>query len=91
VGPRGGWNAPGQSGTTQDALTEDQLKESVQAYVDQYLPGYTIETIEQDQWRPMHYATLKGENGAELQLSVHSFSGQVMHVFSVPAEDDPTE
>ena len=90
-GPRGGWNAPGQSESYPQAMTEEQIKASVQAYVDQYLPGYAIETIEQDQRRPMHYATLKGENGAELQLFVNSFSGQVMHVFGVPAEDATTE
>ncbi len=89
----GGWNrnAPGQSETAPQALTEDQVKESVQTYVDQYLPGYTIETLEQDQWRPMYYAKLKGENDAELQLFVNSFNGQVMHVFAVPTEEAPAE
>ena len=88
AGQRGGWgwNAPGESGTVPQALTEEQLKASVQAYVDQYLPGYAIESIEQDQWRPMHSVTLKGENDAELQLFVNSFSGVVMHVFGTPVE-----
>lgn len=83
-----GWgrNVPEQSGTPQQVLSEEQLKDAAQNYIDQYLPGYAIERIEQDQWRPIHYVTLKGENDAELQLFINSFNGQVMHVFSVPAE-----
>lgn len=86
---QGGWsgeNTPDQSGTTPQVITENKVKEIAEAYITKYLPGYTIEKIEKDEWRPMYLVMLKGENDAELQMLVHGFGGQVMHVFPKTAE-----
>lgn len=85
------WNAPNQPGTSQQAsqmITEDKAKEVAEAYITQYLPGYTIDKIEKDNWRPLYFVTIKGANDAIQQLTVHGFAGQVMHVFPLqqPAE-----
>ena len=67
-------------------MTEDKVKESAEAYIGKYLPGYTIEKIEKDQWRPMYSVMLKGENGVEQQMWIRGFDGQVMHVIPKTAE-----
>lgn len=82
-----GWNAPSQSETVPQAITEDKAKEVAEAYITKYLPGYTIETITKDTWRPLYVVTLKGANEAELQMLIHGFGGQVMHVFPKTAEE----
>lgn len=81
-----GWNAPNRSETAPELVTEDKVKENAEAYISKYLPGYTIDKIEKDQWRPMYSVTLKGENGAEQQMWVRGFDGQVMHVIPKTAE-----
>jgi len=81
---RPGWNAPAQSGTAPQALqiiTEEKAKEVAEAYVKQYLSGYTVDKIEKDSWRPLYFVTIKGANDAEQVLTIHGFAGQVMHVF----------
>ena len=85
---RPGWqNAPGQTQTAPEIITEEKAKEVAGTFVTTYFPGYTVEKVEKDNWRPMYFVTLKGENDAQLQLTVHGFGGQVMHVFPVaPAE-----
>jgi hypothetical protein len=80
------WNAPGQSGNAPQLITEDKAKEAAQTFVTQYLPGYTIDKIEKNDRRPMYVVTLKGQNGAELQMLLRGFDGQVMHLFPKPAE-----
>ncbi len=91
-GPQGGWsrwNTPDQSGTAPQApqmITEDKAKEVAETYVKQYLPGYTIDKIEKDNWRPLYFVTIKGVNDVEQLLTIHGFSGQVMHVFPKTTE-----
>lgn len=82
-----GWrrNAPNTDQTAQ-MINEEKAKEVAQAYLDKYLSGYTIDKIEKDSWRPMFFVTLKGENDALQQMTIHGFSGQVMHVFPQTAE-----
>jgi len=58
----------------------NKAKEVAEAYVKQYLSSYTIDKIEKDNWRPLYVVTLKGENNAELQMLIHGFGGQVMHL-----------
>lgn len=101
TGPQGWgwqrWNTPDQSGKTQQApqiVSEDKVKEAAEAYVKEYLPGYTVDKIEKDNWRPLYFVTIKGENNVEQLMTVHGFSGQVMHVFPKPApqpEQQPTQ
>jgi hypothetical protein len=81
-----GWNAPGQTDTTSQLITEAQARESAEAYINQYLPGYTIEKVAKDEWRPMYAVTLKSDNGAEQQMWIRGFDGQVMHVIPKTAE-----
>jgi hypothetical protein len=81
-----GWNAPGQTDPAPQLITETQAKERAQAYITQYLLGYTIEKVEKDEWRPMYVVTLKGDNGAEQQMWIRGVDGQVMHVIPKPAE-----
>jgi len=83
---RPGWNAPGQSETAPQVITEDKAKEVAEAYVKQYLPGYTIDKIEKDNWRPLYFVTIKGANNAEQVITIHGFGGQVMHVFPKTVE-----
>ncbi len=80
---------PGQPGTAQQApqmISEEKAKEVAETYIKQYLPGYTIDKVEKDNWRPMYFVTAKGENDAVLQLVVHGFVGQVMNVFPKTVE-----
>ena len=88
-------NAQGQPGTAPQVITEDKAKEAVQTFVAKYLPGYTVEKVEKDNRRPMYSAILKGPEGAEMQLFVRGFDGQIMHLFpkvvEVPAENAPAE
>ena len=81
-----GWNAPGQRGNAAQLVTEATVKENAEAYIAKYLPGYTIETVEKDEWRPMYIVTLKADNGAEQQMWVRGFDGQIMHVLPSSAE-----
>ena len=84
-----GWRAQAQDGTAPRALeliTEAEAKEVAETHIDRYLPGYTVDSIEQDTWRPLYFVTLKGENDAVQQLVVHGFAGQVMNVFPQSAE-----
>lgn len=83
---RPGWNVPSQSGTTPQIITEDKAKEAAETYIKQYLPGYTVDKIEKDSWRPLYFVTVKGENNAELQLVLHGFDGRVMHFFPKTVE-----
>ena len=85
-GGQSGWNTPAQPGTVPQVIAEDTVKEIAATYIAQYLPGYTIEKIEKDEWRPMYFVTLKGENNAELQMWIHGFGGQVMHIVPKTAE-----
>jgi len=94
--PRGGydqqnqtcprWNEKGQPGTAPQIITEDKAKEAAQAFITQYLPGYTIDKIEKNDRHPLYVVTLKGQNGAELQMLIRGFDGQVMHIFPKAAE-----
>ena len=70
------WNAQNQQ-----VITEDKAKEAAQTFVTQYLPGYTVDKVEKNDGRPMYLVTLKGQNGAELQMLLRGFDGQVMHLF----------
>jgi hypothetical protein len=76
----------GGDGKQTQMITEDKAKEAAQTFVTQYLPGYTIDKIEKNDRRPMYVVTLKGQNGAELQMLLRGFDGQVMHLFPKPAE-----
>lgn len=67
-------------------VTEEQAKTAAEEYVQKYLPGYTVDTIEKDAWRPLYFVTIKGANGVEQQMVIHGFGGQVMHVFPKTAE-----
>ncbi len=80
------WNAPGQPQAAPQMITEDKVKEIAETYISQYLPGYTVDNIAKDSWRPMYFVTIKGENNAEMQMLVHGFGGQVMHVVPTPVE-----
>ena len=89
-----GWNAPGQPGTAFQApqmITEAKVKEIAESYAKQYLPGYTIDKVEKDAWRPLYFVTVKGENNATLKLVVHGFVGQVMNIFPELAEQAPEQ
>ncbi len=77
---------PGTPGTAWEMISEEKAKEVAGAFVQQSLPGYTVESITKDQWRPLYFATAKGENDAVLNLVIHGFSGQVMNVFPQVAE-----
>lgn len=82
-----GWNAQNQQpGSVPQVVTEEQAKTAAEDYVQKYLSGYTVESIEKDSWRPLYFATLKGADGVEQQMVIHGFSGQVMHVFPKTAE-----
>jgi hypothetical protein len=84
--PGSRWNAPGQPGTAPQLITEDKAKEAAETFVAKYLLGYTIDKIEKDNWRPMYFVTLKGQNDAELQMVMRGFDGQVMNLFPKTAE-----
>lgn len=85
-----GWNAPGE-GTLQ-MIDEAKAKEVAEEYVKKYLPSYTVDTVEKDNWRPMYFVTIKGEYDVEQLLTIHGFSGQVMHVFpKAPATTEDAE
>ncbi|MBD3308602.1 hypothetical protein GF339_19430 [candidate division KSB3 bacterium] len=91
-GPR--WNTPNQPGTAQksfELMPEEQIKEAADAYISQYLTGYTIDTIEKDSWRPMYFVTVKGPNDAVQQMAIHGLSGQVMHVYPLAPDTADSE
>lgn len=67
-------------------VTEEQAKTAAEEYIQKYLPGYTVETIEKDAWRPLYLATIKGANDVEQQMVIHGFGGQVMRVFPKTVE-----
>jgi hypothetical protein len=75
------WNTSGQPGTVSQMIAEDKAKEVAETFISQYLPGYAIDKIEKDNWRPVYIVTIKGENNAEMQMLIHGFVGQVMHLF----------
>lgn len=83
-----GWNTwKNQQGATAPQIaTEEQAKAAAEEYVQKYLSGYTVETIEKDAWRPLYIVTIKGANDVEQQMLIHGFSAQVMHVFPKTAE-----
>jgi len=81
-----GWNTPDQSETAPQVITEEKAKEVAETYITKYLPGYTLDKIEKDNWHPLYVATLKGANDAELQMLIHGFGGQVMHLFPKTTE-----
>lgn len=93
-GGRYGWNTPRQGenipnqqpGTAPEIITEEQAKTAAEEYVQKYLSGYTVESIEKDSWRPLYVVTIKGADNVEQQMIIHGFSGQVMHVFPKTAE-----
>jgi hypothetical protein len=86
-GDQGANSCPcGGYGKQNQMITEDKAKEAAQTFVTQYLPGYTIDKIEKNDRRPMYVVTLKGQNGAELQMLLRGFDGQVMHLFPKLAE-----
>ena len=93
-GGRYGWNAarPGwkaqnqQQETVPQIVSEEQAKTAAEEYVQKYLSGYTVDSIEKDSWRPLYFVTIKGANDVEQQMVIHGFSGQVMHVFPKTAE-----
>lgn len=76
--------APGMTPQTApqpvQTISEEKAREAAETYVTQYLPGYTVESVAKDSWRPLYVVTLKGEN-AEQIMTIHGFSGTVMHVF----------
>jgi hypothetical protein len=76
----------GRDGKQTQMITEDKAKEAAQTFVTQYLPSYTIDKIEKNDRRPMYVVTVKGQNGAELQMLLRGFDGQVMHLFPKLAE-----
>ncbi|GAK56698.1 hypothetical protein U27_03661 [Candidatus Vecturithrix granuli] len=78
---------PGQPATAPQMIAEDKAKEAAETYISQYLPGYNIDKIEKDSWRPVYIVTIKGANNAEMQMFIHGFAGQVMYVF--PKTDMP--
>lgn len=85
-------NAQGQPGAAPQAaqvIPEDKAKQAAEEYVAKYLPGYTVDKIEKDNWRPMYFATVKGPNDVVQQMLIHGFSGQVMHVFPKTAAPAP--
>jgi hypothetical protein len=72
-------------------MPEEQIKEAADAYISQYLTGYTIDTIEKDSWRPMYFVTVKGPNDAVQQMAIHGLSGQVMHVYPLAPDTADSE
>ena len=85
-----GQNAPDQQNAVPQMMTEDKVKETAEAYVKAYLPGYSVGTIAKDNWRPLYSVTVTNEGGAELHMLIHGFSGQVMHLVPTTA-DQPVE
>ncbi|GAK56716.1 hypothetical protein U27_03679 [Candidatus Vecturithrix granuli] len=83
-----GWNTwkNQQATTAPQMVTEEQAKAAAEEYVQKYLSGYTVATIEKDAWRPLYLVTIKGANDVEQQMLIHGFGGQVMHVFPKTAE-----
>ncbi len=85
-GAYGPW-APAQSGTAAQMISEEKAKEVAQEYLAKYLSGYTIDKVEKDNWRPMYFVTITGENNAVQLMIIHGFGGQVMHVYpQIPAQ-----
>jgi len=83
-----GWNTwkDQQAAAAPQMVTEEQAKAAAEEYVQKYLPGYTVDSIEKDAWRPFYLATIKGANDVEQQMLIHGFGGQVMRVFPKTAE-----
>ena len=75
------WNTSGQFGTAPEMIAEDKAKEVAETFISQYLTRYAIDKIEKDNWRPVYIVTIKGANNAEMQMLIHGFVGQVMHLF----------
>jgi hypothetical protein len=85
------WNTAGQPAAAPEMITEEKAKEAAEAYISQYLPGYAIDIIEKDSWRPVYIATITGENNAEMVMVIHGFGGQVMHVFPKTETSSPQQ
>ena len=81
-----GSNMPGRQGMMQPAVTEDKAKEVAEEYIKQNLPGYTVNLIEKDEWRPLYFATVSNTDGATLQMAIHGFGGQIMHLSPTAAK-----
>ena len=91
----GRWNGPNQQQQQRsfpEMLSEEKVKETAQEYLTKYLSSYSIDKVEKDEWRPLYFVTVKGENDVVQKMIVHGFSGQIMHVYPEESiEETPAE
>lgn len=78
---------PGQRPQVSQMIAEDKVKEVAEEFVAKNFPEYSVASVEKDDWRPLYFVTIKGANDAEQVMTVHGFSGQVMHIFPKTSDD----
>jgi hypothetical protein len=71
----------------QEPISEDQAKEAAETFVATYLPGYSIDTIEQEEQCPCYLVTVKQASGVTLQVIIDGYSGEAHHLF-IPTEEE---
>lgn len=83
-----GWNTwkNQQAAAAPQMATEEQARTAAEEYIQKYLPGYTVDSLQKDAWRPLYVVTIKGANDVKQQMLIHGFGAQVMHVFPKTAE-----
>ena len=85
--PHGDESHHSTTGTAVQMIEEAKAQEAAEAFVAKYLSGYTIDKIEKDEAHAAYLVTVKGANGAELQVVVNGVNGQVTYiVVPAPAE-----
>ena len=85
--PHGDESHHSTTGTAVQMIEEAKAQEAAEAFVTKYLSGYTIDKIEKDETHAVYLVTVKGGNGAELQVVVSGVNGQVTYiVVPTPAE-----
>lgn len=75
----------------QEPISEDQAREAAETFLATYLPGYSIDTIAQEEQCPCYLVTVKQANGVALQVMVDGYSGEVHHLFIPTAEEESTQ
>ena len=75
----------------QDPISEDQAKEAAETFVATYLPGYSIDIIEQEEQCPCYLVTVKQASGVTLQVLIDGYSGEAHHLFIPTEEEESTQ
>ena len=64
-----------------DVITKERATEVAQAFIDRYLPEYTIDGVEKEDGGKIYLVTMTRRNGAKLHVKVHGHDGKVLSLY----------